>query len=67
MLIFHTADWHLGSQLANHRRAPEHQAFLRWLLQQIANHQANALIIAGDVFDTTTPPQLTRKKPTSIF
>ena len=56
MLIFHTADWHLGAQLANRRRAPEHQAFLRWLLQQIANHQANALIIAGDVFDTTTPP-----------
>lgn len=56
MLIFHTADWHLGASLANRRRTAEQQAFLDWLVDAIAEHRANALIIAGDVFDTTTPP-----------
>jgi len=33
----------------------EQQAFLDWLLQQIEQHQIDALIIAGDIFDTHNP------------
>ena len=35
MKIIHTSDWHLGARLHEEERAPEHQAFLEWLLGQI--------------------------------
>ena len=33
----------------------EHQAFINWLLQQVEKEQVDAVIIAGDIFDTMTP------------
>jgi exonuclease SbcD len=42
-------------------RAPEHQAFFDWLLKQITSQQVDALIVAGDVFDTGTPPSYARE------
>ncbi|CAB1276214.1 exonuclease subunit SbcD [Candidatus Nitrosacidococcus tergens] len=61
MKIIHTSDWHLGQHFMGKSREPEHQAFLAWLLEQIKIHEVNALIIAGDVFDTGTPPSYARK------
>ncbi|MGK3142751.1 exonuclease subunit SbcD [Pantoea sp. C2G6] len=61
MRIIHTADWHLGQFFYNKSRAAEHQAFLDWLLIQIEQHQVDALIIAGDLFDTGTPPSYARE------
>ena len=54
--IFHTADWHLGHHLHGVSRHFEHQQFLTWLLQTLQDRQADALIIAGDIFDTANPP-----------
>ena len=37
-------------------RKEEHQAFLSWLLQTIEDEKITLLIVAGDIFDTMTPP-----------
>ena len=55
--VIHTADWHLGKTLADLERTEEHAGFLGWLLNLISTTQTDALIIAGDVFDSATPPQ----------
>ncbi|WP_372942956.1 exonuclease subunit SbcD [Shewanella sp.] len=60
MRIIHTSDWHLGQYFYGKSRAEEHQAFMRWLLSQIEQQQVDALIIAGDIFDTGTPPSYAR-------
>ncbi|MDP5146679.1 exonuclease subunit SbcD [Shewanella sp. ULN5] len=60
MRIIHTSDWHLGQHFFGKSRAAEHQAFMTWLLEQIELHQVDALIIAGDIFDTGTPPSYAR-------
>ncbi|MDM7916843.1 MAG: exonuclease subunit SbcD, partial [Candidatus Eisenbacteria bacterium] len=56
MRILHTGDWHLGQSFYNHDREAEHQAFLDWLLEEIGRQEADALLVAGDVFDTGNPP-----------
>ncbi len=55
--IVHTADWHLGARLIDCDRHEEHRAFLEWLLAQLAELRPDLLIVAGDIFDGTTPPQ----------
>jgi len=55
--LVHTADWHLGKTLGNLDRLPEAHAFLRWLAQFLEEARVDALVIAGDVFDSATPPQ----------
>ncbi|MGY3943170.1 exonuclease SbcCD subunit D C-terminal domain-containing protein [Aeromonas tecta] len=56
MKILHTADWHLGHQLHGHERRFEHDAFLDWLTDTIKSRQIDALLVAGDLFDTANPP-----------
>jgi DNA repair protein SbcD/Mre11 len=56
MRILHTSDWHLGKRLFKLDRAPEHALFLDWLLQKITTEKIDVLLIAGDIFDTPTPP-----------
>ncbi len=53
--LFHTADWHLGHCLHGVSRQLEHQRFLDWLLLELQNKQADALIVAGDIFDSANP------------
>ncbi|MGZ8315873.1 MAG: exonuclease SbcCD subunit D C-terminal domain-containing protein [Telluria sp.] len=55
MRLLHTSDWHLGQTLHNFERTFEHQRFLDWLLDTIVAEDADALLIAGDVFDTANP------------
>ena len=55
--VLHSADWHLGKTLNDQSREEEHQRFLTWLLNIISEHDVDALIIAGDVFDSANPPQ----------
>ena len=56
MRILHTADWHLGHTLRDHSRAAEHEHFLRWLVQTVVDREVDALLLAGDVFDSANPP-----------
>ena len=55
MKIFHTSDWHLGRSLYGKKRYAEFEAFLNWLIEQIILKAPEVLIVAGDIFDTTTP------------
>lgn len=58
MRILHS-DWHLGQNFYSSREA-EHQAFLDWLLETAQAHLVDAIIVAGDVFDTGSPPSYAR-------
>ncbi|AYA41074.1 exonuclease subunit SbcD [Xenorhabdus nematophila] len=61
MKIIHTSDWHLGQYFFTKNRAAEHKHFLQWIIEQIMQHQVDALIIAGDIFDTGSPPSYARE------
>ena len=55
MRILHTSDWHLGRTLYGRKRHEEFAAFLDWLVALIEREGVTALLVAGDIFDTTTP------------
>lgn len=55
MKLLHTSDWHLGRSLHGRKRYEEFDRFLNWLLQTVQAERIDTLIIAGDIFDTTTP------------
>lgn len=62
MRLLHTSDWHLGQTLHNYERTYEHQCFLDWLLDTIVAERVDALLIAGDVFDTANPSAAAQKQ-----
>ncbi|KUL30159.1 exonuclease SbcCD subunit D C-terminal domain-containing protein [Chlorobium limicola] len=55
MKFLHTSDWHLGRTLYGHSRYNEFTAFLDWLHALIETEKVDALLVAGDVFDTSVP------------
>ncbi|WP_243690321.1 exonuclease subunit SbcD, partial [Cronobacter sakazakii] len=61
MRILHTSDWHLGQNFYAKSRAAEHETFLDWLLEAAIAHQVDAIIVAGDIFDTGAPPSYARE------
>jgi exonuclease SbcD len=62
MRLLHTSDWHLGQTLHNFDRTYEHQRFLDWLLETIVAEQADALLIAGDIFDNSNPSAASQRQ-----
>lgn len=62
MRLLHTSDWHLGQTLHNYERTYEHQCFLDWLLDTIVAEGIDALLVAGDVFDTANPSSAAQKQ-----
>lgn len=62
MKILHTSDWHLGQHFMGQTRQAEHRQFCDWLVAQADLHQIDAIIIAGDIFDTGTPPSYAREQ-----
>ncbi len=56
MRIIHTSDWHLGHQLLGVSRQFEQQQFLNWLFEQLIEQRIDALLVAGDIFDSANPP-----------
>ncbi|MDN0084221.1 exonuclease subunit SbcD [Crenobacter sp. SG2305] len=61
MRLLHTSDWHLGQHFIGKTRQVEHQAFINWLLKQVHQHQVDAVIVVGDIFDTGAPPSYARE------
>lgn len=61
MRIIHSSDWHLGQRLLFNERGEEQQRALQWLRETIIQEQADALIVAGDIFDNGNPPHPARK------
>jgi exonuclease SbcD len=55
MKILHTSDWHLGRSLYGRKRYDEFSAFLNWLTTTIQEENIEVLLVAGDIFDTSTP------------
>ena len=55
MRILHTSDWHIGSVLYGRKRYDESDQFLNWLVETIKSHSIETLLVAGDIFDTSTP------------
>ncbi|MDN3556504.1 exonuclease SbcCD subunit D [Halomonas maura] len=53
--LIHTADWHLGQSFHGQERHAEHRAFLTWLLDTLVERRADALLVAGDLFDVVNP------------
>jgi exonuclease SbcD len=56
MKIIHTSDWHFGAQLYEQSRHPEQEKFTAWLKELMRKEKPDALIVAGDIFDTYSPP-----------
>ena len=56
MRILHTSDWHLGQEFHEFNRESEHAAFLTWLEETLVAEQVDALLVAGDIYDSQNPP-----------
>ncbi len=61
MKILHTSDWHLGNRLMEQARQEEFRAFLDWLLGFMESERVEALLVSGDIFDSTTPGEGARE------
>lgn len=55
MKILHTADWHVGKVLKSHSRLEEHRAVLADLVRIADAEDVDVVIVAGDLFETSTP------------
>ena len=55
MKFLHTSDWHLGRTLHGRKRYDEFAAFLDWLSDTLNAENIDVLLVAGDIFDTSTP------------
>lgn len=61
MRLLHTSDWHLGQNFMGKSRQAEHRQLIDWLVAQVDEHGVDAVLIAGDIFDTGTPPSYARE------
>jgi exonuclease SbcD len=53
--ILHTSDWHIGQTLRGFSREYEHRKVFERLEAIIVERDVDALVIAGDVFDSQNP------------
>jgi exonuclease SbcD len=56
MKVLHTADWHLGKKLEGYYRLDEQKEVLNEICGIADIENVDAVIIAGDIFDTYNPP-----------
>ena len=61
MKVLHTSDWHIGRALYDRKRYEECEAFLNWLADLTEGEKIDVLLVAGDVFDNSTPSNLAQK------
>ena len=55
MKFIHTSDLHIGAQLYGYDRLDEQGLMLDRIIDLAEENGAEALIVSGDVFDTTQP------------
>lgn len=55
MKILHTADWHLGKRLEGIPRLEEQRAVLEEICEVADREGVDAVLVAGDLFDTFNP------------
>ncbi len=56
MRFLHTSDWHIGKPLRNQKRDAEYIAALEEVLAIAKDERVDAVLVAGDVFDSAVPP-----------
>jgi exonuclease SbcD len=56
MKILHTGDWHLGRQFYGQSLETDQQAILDQVFSAVRERCPDVLVIAGDIFDRTSPP-----------
>jgi exonuclease SbcD len=55
MRLIHTSDWHLGRTLHGESLLAHQGEFLDWLLARAVSVAADAVVVAGDVYDRAVP------------
>ncbi len=55
MRLLHTSDWHLGRTFHGHSTDAHLDQVLGALAGLVAQHHVDAVVVAGDVFDSSTP------------
>ena len=55
MKFLHTADWHVGKVLKGRDRLDEQRAVLAEIATVAEQHQVDAVLIAGDIYDAAAP------------
>jgi exonuclease SbcD len=53
--FLHTADWHVGKTLKGRDRLEEQRAVLGEIVRIAEEHQVDAVLIAGDLYDSVAP------------
>lgn len=56
MRFIHTGDWHLGRLIRNLHLTDDQRFTLEALVERAVDLQADAVVIAGDVYDRAVPP-----------
>ncbi|MDT4893545.1 MAG: repair protein SbcD/Mre11 [Pseudonocardiales bacterium] len=56
MRLIHTSDWHLGRTLHGESLLEYQRGFLCWLVELARDRRADAVLVAGDVYDRAVPP-----------
>ena len=55
MKFLHTSDWHVGKTLKGRDRLEEQRAVLGEIAGIVEQHQVDAVLVAGDVYDAAAP------------
>ena len=55
MKFLHTSDWHVGKTLKGRDRLDEQKAVLAEIVGHARAHDVDAVLIAGDIYDTAAP------------
>jgi exonuclease SbcD len=55
MKFLHTSDWHAGKTLKGRSRLDEQEAVLREIVAVAEQHEVDAVLIAGDLYDSSAP------------
>ncbi|MFJ8669852.1 exonuclease SbcCD subunit D [Streptomyces sp. NPDC093600] len=56
MRLLHTSDWHLGRSFHRVGLLDAQAAFLDHLVRTVREHEVDAVLVAGDVYDRAVPP-----------
>lgn len=55
MKLLHTSDWHVGKTLKGRSRLDEQKAVLAEIVALAIEHEVDAVLIAGDVYENVSP------------
>nr|WSX53006.1 exonuclease SbcCD subunit D [Streptomyces sp. NBC_00974] len=56
MRFLHTSDWHLGRSFHRVNLLDAQAAFIDHLVETVREHEVDAVLVAGDVYDRAVPP-----------